>query len=279
MEIKAIDLTQDSQSRSPSCRNRLEYVKEDLKAEADEKRNSHVLIKDDRSLDGIYNEANSSKNLSPIKKSPSDKFDSYDAQESPDEKSKLQYDKSVPTEMASPSDKTPSMKPLKGLKHLKTQISTSPLFKSTKGRKSIRDPPEETTANSTPSKIDYNRLLSSAQISRSRRSTLLQQSILTGQRELSSPTDGDKPSPAGLAIEPWPEGHRGSTVSTGLRRVSPPKLTPQKLLDVNRLRAGMQRFEFLLECSQPGTIPDAALLAALLDLVLLSITFTNLFGY
>lgn len=34
------------------------------------------------------------------------------------------------------------------------------------------------------------------------------------------------------------------------------------------IRKGMQRFSFLLETCQPGTVPDPHLLAALLDLVI-----------
>jgi protein unc-80 len=44
-------------------------------------------------------------------------------------------------------------------------------------------------------------------------------------------------------------------------------LKERKLVPLMPMYNGMLRFSFLLEVCQPGTVPDAQLLAALLDLV------------
>lgn len=38
-------------------------------------------------------------------------------------------------------------------------------------------------------------------------------------------------------------------------------------MNLGAIRQGMKRFQFLLNCCEPGTIPDASILAAALDLV------------
>lgn len=39
------------------------------------------------------------------------------------------------------------------------------------------------------------------------------------------------------------------------------------MVNLGAIRQGMKRFQFLLNCCEPGTIPDASILAAALDLV------------
>jgi len=41
----------------------------------------------------------------------------------------------------------------------------------------------------------------------------------------------------------------------------------KKLVDAYVVKSGMLRFNFMLDCCNPGTLPDAHLVAALLDLV------------
>ena len=41
----------------------------------------------------------------------------------------------------------------------------------------------------------------------------------------------------------------------------------KKLVNLFAVKSGMLRFNFLLDCCQPGSVPDAHLIAALLDLV------------
>ena len=41
----------------------------------------------------------------------------------------------------------------------------------------------------------------------------------------------------------------------------------KKLVNLYAVKSGMLRFNFLLDCCQPGSLPDAHLIAALLDLV------------
>ncbi len=41
----------------------------------------------------------------------------------------------------------------------------------------------------------------------------------------------------------------------------------KRLVNLYAVRCGMLRFNFLLDCCQPGSVPDAHLIAALLDLV------------
>lgn len=42
----------------------------------------------------------------------------------------------------------------------------------------------------------------------------------------------------------------------------------KNVVNFGAIRQGMKRFQFLLNCCEPGTIPDASILAAALDLVL-----------
>lgn len=41
----------------------------------------------------------------------------------------------------------------------------------------------------------------------------------------------------------------------------------KRLVNAYLVKSGMLRFSFLLDCCQPGSVPDANMLAALLDLV------------
>lgn len=41
----------------------------------------------------------------------------------------------------------------------------------------------------------------------------------------------------------------------------------KNVVNLGAIRQGMKRFQFLLNCCEPGTIPDASVLAAALDLV------------
>lgn len=47
----------------------------------------------------------------------------------------------------------------------------------------------------------------------------------------------------------------------------------KNVVNLGAIRQGMKRFQFLLNCCEPGTIPDASILAAALDLVLFSFFF------
>ncbi|PKU28183.1 protein unhypothetical protein [Limosa lapponica baueri] len=40
----------------------------------------------------------------------------------------------------------------------------------------------------------------------------------------------------------------------------------KNVVNLGAIRQGMKRFQFLLNCCEPGTIPDASILAAALDL-------------
>ena len=42
---------------------------------------------------------------------------------------------------------------------------------------------------------------------------------------------------------------------------------PSRPVDLQLLRRGLSKFRFLLDCGHPGSVPDASMLAALLDLV------------
>ncbi len=44
----------------------------------------------------------------------------------------------------------------------------------------------------------------------------------------------------------------------------------KKLVNMYAVKCGMQRFSFILDCCQPGSVPDAHLIAAMLDLVRLT---------
>lgn len=44
-------------------------------------------------------------------------------------------------------------------------------------------------------------------------------------------------------------------------------LKERRLIPLDPVREGMQRFSFLLETCAPGTVPDPQLIAAMLDLV------------
>ena len=54
----------------------------------------------------------------------------------------------------------------------------------------------------------------------------------------------------------------------GNRKPSGPNLgiPPRKLVNLKGIQDGVKRFAFLLEASWPGSFPDSALIAALLDL-------------
>jgi hypothetical protein len=41
----------------------------------------------------------------------------------------------------------------------------------------------------------------------------------------------------------------------------------RKIVPIQKIKAGLMRFSFLLDMTQPGCIPDPSLLAAILDLV------------
>lgn len=43
----------------------------------------------------------------------------------------------------------------------------------------------------------------------------------------------------------------------------------RRLVDAYAVKSGMLRFNFMLDCCQPGSVPDPHLIAALLDLVIL----------
>lgn len=45
----------------------------------------------------------------------------------------------------------------------------------------------------------------------------------------------------------------------------------KNVVNLGAIRQGMKRFQFLLNCCEPGTIPDASILAAALDLVRFSL--------
>lgn len=51
----------------------------------------------------------------------------------------------------------------------------------------------------------------------------------------------------------------------------------KNVVNLGAIRQGMKRFQFLLNCCEPGTIPDASILAAALDLVRLQ--EPHLFGF
>jgi len=46
-----------------------------------------------------------------------------------------------------------------------------------------------------------------------------------------------------------------------------PFVREKKLVNSYIVKSGMLRFNFMLDCCNPGTLPDAHLIAALLDLV------------
>lgn len=49
-----------------------------------------------------------------------------------------------------------------------------------------------------------------------------------------------------------------------------PAVREKKLVNSYLVKSGMLRFNFMLDCCNPGTLPDAHLIAALLDLVSIS---------
>ena len=56
----------------------------------------------------------------------------------------------------------------------------------------------------------------------------------------------------------------------------------KNVVNLGAIRQGMKRFQFLLNCCEPGTIPDASILAAALDLVCfndysLDFVFSNIY--
>ena len=59
------------------------------------------------------------------------------------------------------------------------------------------------------------------------------------------------------------ESEGGSNLNTGEVLV----VKEKKLVNAFLVKSGMLRFNFMLECCQPGSLPDPHLIAALLDLV------------
>ena len=59
----------------------------------------------------------------------------------------------------------------------------------------------------------------------------------------------------------------GEVLEANVVLVRDRKLVPEEII-----RGGMARFSFLLETCPPGTLPDAQLIASILDLVGLSLT-------
>lgn len=53
----------------------------------------------------------------------------------------------------------------------------------------------------------------------------------------------------------------------------------KNVVNLGAIRQGMKRFQFLLNCCEPGTIPDASILAAALDLVYLFFSLIKLAMY
>ena len=56
----------------------------------------------------------------------------------------------------------------------------------------------------------------------------------------------------------------GASMSAGKEA---PVMREKKLVSSYIVKSGMLRFNFMLDCCNPGTLPDAHLIAALLDLV------------
>jgi len=54
-----------------------------------------------------------------------------------------------------------------------------------------------------------------------------------------------------------------------------PVIREKKLVNSYVVKSGMLRFNFMLDCCNPGTLPDAHLIAALLDLVSTQHGFTS----
>ena len=52
----------------------------------------------------------------------------------------------------------------------------------------------------------------------------------------------------------------------------------RNVVNLGAIRQGMKRFQFLLNCCEPGTIPDASILAAALDLVSCCKNFLTLYS-
>lgn len=50
----------------------------------------------------------------------------------------------------------------------------------------------------------------------------------------------------------------------------------KNVVNLGAIRQGMKRFQFLLNCCEPGTIPDASILAAALDLVQASLKIVKI---
>lgn len=59
----------------------------------------------------------------------------------------------------------------------------------------------------------------------------------------------------------------GGTNTSNLMAPLHRHLTPSRLINLRDAREGARRFAFLLETSEPGRLPDAPLIAALLELV------------
>lgn len=59
----------------------------------------------------------------------------------------------------------------------------------------------------------------------------------------------------------------GMSSGAGKEQPAAAVLREKKLVNSYIVKSGMLRFNFMLDCCNPGTLPDAHLIAALLDLV------------
>lgn len=67
-----------------------------------------------------------------------------------------------------------------------------------------------------------------------------------------------------IAFWPSPSGPHGFQEHLA---ASQEAMKNKNVVNLGAIRQGMKRFQFLLNCCEPGTIPDASILAAALDLV------------
>lgn len=67
--------------------------------------------------------------------------------------------------------------------------------------------------------------------------------------------------PLCLPLPPGPHGFQERLAA------SQEAMKNKNVVNLGAIRQGMKRFQFLLNCCEPGTIPDASILAAALDLV------------
>ena len=65
----------------------------------------------------------------------------------------------------------------------------------------------------------------------------------------------------------FPGGMKDSSDVTSVLGTEVINIKEKRLVNAYAVKSGMLRFNFLLDCCQPGSIPDANLIAALLDLV------------